>query len=299
MSELSEPSGDMKNILRRLDEFLSEFEDIKFEASKLLQQFYYNQSEIDQLSSRLVSINELKRKYGGTLESVTQHKQKLKLLLDNSSNLEFLIDEKNNQKNLIKEKLKAIGFKLFDKRKSSIKKLSTQIKNDLQAMGMDKVDFFVDLGDFELNKIGIEKCIFYIRTNHGEDLATLGKIVSGGELSRIMMAIKLSINSCVERKLFILDEIDAGLSGKEADSIGNIIKTLSFKNQVVCITHLSQIASKADKHFKVYKEVVADRTNCTIETLDEKSKITELASMVSGQEITSESIDYARGMLGK
>ena len=195
--------------------------------------------------------------------------------------------------------MKVVGLKLFDNRKGATRKLSGQIKNDLQAMGMDKVDFFVDLGDFELNKMGVEKCVFYIRTNQGEELSTLGKIVSGGELSRIMMAIKLSINSSVERKLFILDEIDAGLSGKEADSIGNIIKTLSFKNQVICITHLSQIASKADRHFKVYKEVVADRTNCIAETLDEKSKITELASMVSGQKITSESIDYAKGILGK
>ena len=164
---------------------------------------------------------------------------------------------------------------------------------------MDKIDFFVDLGEFELNKIGIEKCVFYIRTNQGEDLATLGQIVSGGELSRIMMAIKLSINSFSEEKLFILDEIDAGLSGKEADSIGNIIKTLSFKNQVICITHLSQIASKADRHFKVYKKVIEDRTNCIIKILDKESKITELASMISGKEITTESIDYAREILGK
>ena len=299
MSDLSETSEDARNIATRLDQFLSEFEDIKFEASKLLQQFYYNQSEIDELSSRLISINELKRKYGGTVDSVIQHKNKLKLLLENSHDLDSLINEKNNQKNQIKEKLKVVGLKLFDNRKGATRRLSSQIKNDLEAMGMDKVDFFVDLGDFELNKIGIEKCAFYIRTNQGEELSTLGKIVSGGELSRIMMAIKLSINSCIERKLFILDEIDAGLSGKEADSIGNIIKTLSFKNQVICITHLSQIASKADRHFKIYKEVVADRTNCIAKTLDEKSKITELASMVSGQEITSESIDYAKGMLGK
>ena len=95
------------------------------------------------------------------------------------------------------------------------------------------------------------------------------------------------------------DEIDAGLSGKEADSIGNIIKTLSFKNQVICITHLSQIASKADRHFKAYKKVIKDRTNCIIKILNKESKITELASMISGKEITTESIDYAREILGK
>jgi len=299
MSNLPNPSEDAKNIVSRLDQFVSEFQDIKFEASKLMQGFYYNQNEIEQLNDRIININELKRKFGGTIESSIDYRNKLELLLENSHDLDSLIEKKNKKKNIIKDKLSIIGLDLFALRKTSAKKLSSKIKDDLETMGMNKVDFFIDLGDFELNKIGIEKCVFYIRTNQGEELTTLGQIVSGGELSRIMMAIKLSINSFSENKLFILDEIDSGLSGKEADSIGNIIKTLSFKNQAICITHLSQIASKADRHFKVYKKVVQDRTNCIIKVLDNESKITELASMISGKKITAESIDYAREILGK
>ena len=111
------------------------------------------------------------------------------------------------------------------------------------------------------------------------------------------MSIKLSINSYSYGKIFVLDEIDAGLSGKEADSIGSVIDDLSIDNQVICITHLSQIASKANNHYKVFKEVINKRTECGVVLLDEKAKVNELAAMISGQKITSESISYAKGML--
>ena len=175
--------------------------------------------------------------------------------------------------------------------------LKLKIKNDLARMGMPSIDFDVDLGEFAINKIGLKHCSFYIRTNKGEELKSLGEIVSGGELSRIMMSIKLSINSSSHGKMFVLDEIDAGLSGKEADSIGTIIDDLSIDNQVICITHLSQIASKANNHYKVFKEVINKRTECGVVLLDEKAKVNELAAMISGQKITSESISYAKGML--
>jgi len=164
---------------------------------------------------------------------------------------------------------------------------------------MEGIDFVINLGDIELNKDGLDGCVFQIRTNKGEDLKKLGEIVSGGELSRIMMAIKLSINASAQNKLFILDEIDAGLSGKEADSIGSLVKKISSNNQVICITHLSQIASKSNFHYKVKKRVINDRTHCEIEKLSEKLKIEELAAMISGKNITQESISHAKEILGK
>ena len=113
-----------------------------------------------------------------------------------------------------------------------------------------------------------------------------------------MMAIKLFINTSSKNKIYILDEIDAGLSGKEADSIGNTIKKLSMKNQVICITHLSQIASKAKKHFKISKTISNRRTVCKIDMLNSQQKIKEVATMISGKDITSQSMDYAKKILG-
>ena len=299
MNDLPEDIQGAETAANRLNEFLNEFEDIKFESSKLIQNFYYNQSEIDDMNRRLIAINELKRKYGGTISSTIQHREKLKMLIDNSNDIDSLIKEKIASKDKLETKLENCGSNLYKIRKKSSFLLADKIKSDLSGMGMPSINFHIELGSMALNKIGLEECVFYIKTNKGEELKTLGEIVSGGELSRIMMSIKLSINLHSKGKIFVLDEIDAGLSGKEADSIGRVIEKLSIENQVICITHLSQIASKAENHYKVYKEIVNHRTECSVLLLDEKTKVNELAAMVSGKEVTAESIDYAKGILRK
>ena len=299
MNELPKDVQGAETAANRLNEFLNEFEDIKFESSKLIQNFYYNQSEIDDMNRRLIVINELKRKYGGTISSTIQYRDKLKMLIDNSNGIEHIIQKKIISKDKLKIKLENCGSKLYKIREKCSFSLAEKIESDLSGMGMPSINFHVQLGSMALNKIGLEECVFYIKTNKGEELKTLGEIVSGGELSRIMMSIKLSINLHSKGKIFVLDEIDAGLSGKEADSIGRVIEKLSIDNQVVCITHLSQIASKAENHYKVYKEVVKNRTECSVILLDEKTKINELAAMVSGKQVTVESIDYAKGILRK
>ena len=202
------------------------------------------------------------------------------------------------KKNMIKEKLTVLAKELLDRRKVGAVELEKKVKGDLKLMDMEDVEFMVNLGDLSINESGVDRCLITIRTNKGELIDSLGKIASGGELSRIMMAIKLSINAASNNKMYILDEIDSGLSGKEAESIGLIIQKLSKRNQVICITHLSQIASKADKHFKISKFQERDRTFCKISDLDTNLKINELAVLISGKEITDQSINYAKKMLG-
>ena len=233
------------------------------------------------------------------LPSLIAYSNKLKLLIENSNNADSLIEQKIKIKNKIKIKLNDLGLQLYKQRKDGSLKLISKIKDFLADMGMPDIDFIVRLGSFEMNKFALEECSFYITTNKGEDLKSLGRVASGGELSRIMMAIKLSINLSTKNKLYLLDEIDAGLSGKEADSIGAIIKSLSLNNQVICITHLPQIASKTNNHYKLFKEVINGRTYCKYLKLDKTSRVNELAKMVSGKEITLESIDFAKGILDK
>ena len=299
LNDLESHNSAGNNLKIRLNEYINELNDIKFEASKLLQEFYYNQTEYEQMNSRLVRINELKRKYGGTIPSLIAYSNKLKLLIENSNNADSLIEQKIKIKNKIKIKLNELGLQLYKQRKDGSLKLISKIKDFLADMGMPDIDFIVRLGSFEMNKFALEECCFYITTNKGEDLKSLGRVASGGELSRIMMAIKLSINLSTKNKLYLLDEIDAGLSEKEADSIGAIIKSLSLNNQVICITHLPQIASKTNNHYKLFKEVINGRTYCKYLKLDKTSRVNELAKMVSGKEITLESIDFAKGILDK
>ena len=299
LSMMPEQSESSSNLMSRMESIVSEFEDLQYEVSNFSKEFEYNHFDLENSKNKLVKINELKRKYGGTIESIIEYKNKLNLLMNSSQDLETIIKNKLENQNSMEKELKMMADYMYKKRLESSRKLENNITNDLESMGMKGIDFSINLGDVELNKNGLTYCMFQIRTNKGEDLKNLGEIVSGGELSRIMMAIKLSINSSAENKLFVLDEIDAGLSGKEADSIGSLIKKISSNNQVICITHLSQIASKSNFHYKVNKRVADNRTYCEVEKLSEASKVQELAAMISGKNITEESIVYAKEILGK
>lgn len=298
LQDLSNKSSDVENIINQLNSLRDELSDLGYEASKLSKEYYYNQSELDSFQEKLLEINHFKRKYGGTIESILAYKKELEDKASKSEDIDSILENKLIEKNNIKEDLLDKANLLLEKRINAIKKLEKNIRNDLQLMEMKDVEFSVQLGKVAINENGIEECIFNIKTNKGESTKSIGDIVSGGELSRIMMAIKLSINISSKNKIFILDEIDAGLSGKEADSIGNIIQRLSKYNQVICITHLSQIASKANQHLKISKSVLSGRTLCNVDNLNEEEKIKELAEMISGKDITSESISYAKKILG-
>ena len=298
LSDLDEKSPTIIQIINRLENITTEFSDIQYELAQTSREFYYNENDYNEAQEQLVSINELKRKYGGTIDSVLDYKKNLLDMTNKANNSETSLLDKMNQKNIIKEKLILLAEELLEKRKSGALQLQKRVKEDLKLMDMQGVEFIVNLGDLSINETGVDKCVITIRTNKGELIDSLGKIASGGELSRIMMAIKLSINSASQNKIYALDEIDSGLSGKEADSIGLIIKKLSKNNQVICITHLSQIASKADRHFKASKSELNNRTFCEILSLDTESKINELAVLISGKKITNQSINYARKMLG-
>ena len=297
LDDAAKDSENIKNICNRINDIEHEISDLQYEALKLSTQFSFNISEFDNLKNKLSKISHLKRKYGGTIETVFQYKKKLEEKNKSFLDSDIVLKDMINQRNEIKRKAFEAATKLLDIRKKSSIELESNVKSDLSLMEMNGVDFSIYLGDVELNEDGVNECIFNIRTNKGESIKSIGKIVSGGELSRIMMAIKLSINTSSKNKIFILDEIDAGLSGKEADSIGNIIKRLSRNNQVICITHLSQIASKAEQHYKISKTIINNRTLCNVELLNRNNKIKELAMMISGKEITSQSVNYAKQIL--
>jgi len=299
LESISKKSSSLENMIERMNNLNHEISDLEYEASNLSKDYYYNQTELEDHQKKILEINDLKRKYGGTIESIYSYKKELEDKIKNSENIDVLLEEKMKKKTKIKDDLLEQANFLFKRRKEASKKLELNIKNDLDSMEMKDVEFSVELGNVAINDKGIDECVFNIRTNKGESVKSIGNMASGGELSRIMMAIKLSINITSKNKIFILDEIDAGLSGKEAASIGDIIKRLARRNQVICITHLSQIASKAREHFRISKRLLNERTVCNIDILNKDQKIRELATMISGKDITSQSIDYAKNILGQ
>jgi DNA repair protein RecN (Recombination protein N) len=194
---------------------------------------------------------------------------------------------------------------LSKKRKEHSSRLEDRIKKEINILGMKKADFSVNLRSFSPDKKnmdcvkdkGIEDVEFLISPNPGEELRPLRKIASGGELSRIMLALK-SIGSNQEKnKTLIFDEIDAGIGGKTAEFVARKLKDLSQNNQVICITHLPQIASFAHHHFKIEKKIARNRTFTTVKELNFEERIEEISRLLAGSRITPAARQNAREML--
>ena len=196
------------------------------------------------------------------------------------------------------EKVKEVEIKLSKQRKKSAKKLEKMIHEQLSALYMDKAVFEVKfLNNSKLYSKGIDKVEFYIQTNPGEEMGPLAKIASGGELSRIMLALKTIFSQKMGVTSIIFDEVDTGVSGRVAQAIAEKISQISNNSQVLCITHLPQVAAIADNHYYISKSVNDGRTETSLEELDEKQKIREIARMLSGSEITELTLKHAEELI--
>ncbi len=204
----------------------------------------------------------------------------------------------------LKTKLQELSQQLSDERKQAAQGFELQVMQELSALGMEKTRFTVDftLAGTEKNPFtakGTDKIEFLIAPNPGEPLKPLNKIASGGEISRIMLALKTLLGMADRIPTMIFDEIDAGIGGKIAEIVGKKLERIADVHQVVCITHLPQIASKDGTHFHVEKQTEHDRTITTIRLLRNQERLEEIARMLGGETITRTTLQHAREMLGK
>lgn len=186
---------------------------------------------------------------------------------------------------------------MSDKRKIAAKEFSQKVKATLQFLNMPNIEFVVSLERCNLYYSGCDKIQFLISANSGEEPKPLSKTASGGELSRIMLAIKTVLSDGEHIPTMIFDEIDTGISGETANKVGKKIKELSQNHQVLCITHLAQIAAMADNHFLIKKETVDNNTFTSVKSLDKESRIDELARIIGGNELTDLKRNMAKEML--
>ncbi len=251
-----------------------------------------DEERINSIQERLFILEKLKRKYGGTLENVQKEGFKLRNELDSidfsNSNIEEL-ESKINAKEL---ELKSISEKLSAQRKKHSKILSELIVEKLEKLELPKVRFEISIENCELNQNGADKVEFLISTNISEGLKPIAKVASGGELSRVMLAMKTIFAQSDNIETVIFDEIDTGISGKTSQAVGDEVKALSKFMQIIMITHQAIIASKSDRHIYV-KKVQGDTTSVDISVLTGDNKIKALAELASG-EVNSESLKFAQ-----
>ena len=277
------------------------FSDIKKEFENM----DYDPKELNELENRLNDIETIKKKYRMDIDELIEYKEKLKELIGIDNNFDEIISELKNSVSSLYDETYNRGLELYKIRENIARLIEKELEKNMQDLSL-KARFKVDINasNKESNKeglifkeSGIENVDFLIETNVGEGLKPLSKTISGGEASRIMLAIKALFIKSQKISTVIFDEIDTGISGEIARRVAEKIYEISLSTQVISITHLPQVASISKNHLKIEKIVKDNRTFTTVKELSLDEKIYEIASMISGGKVTANQLEYAKEMI--
>ncbi|MCB1193813.1 MAG: DNA repair protein RecN [Leptospiraceae bacterium] len=295
-----------------------EFNDIYIRLKELynticdeMEEIFFSPERLDFVQSRIDLINRLKKKYGKTIKEILNFKKEAESELETllSSNEQY--DSLKNQLNKVIDHLSELSVKLSKQRRNAIPEMEIELQKEFAKLGMKDAKLQVVLrweessdGEVQngnktylLNETGLDKVEFYFTANTGEKPRPIRKIASGGEISRVMLALKSIMGRDGYEKILIFDEIDSGIGGEVANNVGEKLKQISEDHQVILITHLQQIAAIGAEHIKVEKEVVKGRTVSKVRQLKTKERAQELAKMISGENITKGALEHAKELL--
>ena len=305
VEDLQNYDVEYQDIFKRLNDAYYELEDIYSEIKRKADHLDYDPAELDGLIEKSHAINSLKKKYGKSFDELIAYAKELKELLKNKEDHQVLLNEE-------KEKLVSLYNETYQKavdvhkiRENIAIKIAKEIEKSLGELGLncrfevlinakEKSDALaIDL----FNEDGIDTVDFNIETNIGEGMKPLAKVVSGGELSRVMLAIKMLYVKTHKIGTIIFDEIDTGISGEVANKVAKKIKELSYSHQVITITHLPQVASLSDHHIRISKNIIGKRTYASAKELTLEEKIYEIASLISAGKVTDKQLEYAKELV--
>lgn len=286
-------TSNLKNIYYDLQELSRDISNEK-------EDIYFDEQERNEVEERLDLIYSLKRKYGNNILEILNYKEEIEKEIQHIENLDDYNRKLKKELKQIKEKMTKLAINIHNLRKEYAKVLGININKILEDLEMKnaKINIHVDYKEEEFFENGKDEIEFYITTNLGEDEKQLSKIASGGEMSRIMLAIKKVLADTDKMPVLIFDEIDTGISGKAANAVAEKLNSISKNHQVLCISHLPSIAASADYNYFISKKVLNDRTNTNIKLLNEEETIKEIARISSG-EINEATIQYATQLRNK
>lgn len=299
IEEIASVDFTMEPVLEQIRSSFVQIEDASFVLRDYSDNLEFNPEELDQIEKRLNTINNLKRKYGEGIKDILEYRQ---ILVDKLSKIENKDYEVETLRDEIKKKWKSyteIASNLSQERKKIALKLEKNIIKELQDLGMNRVQFKVNIKTSQeyANNNGFDRVEFLISPNPGEEPRPLAKIASGGEISRIMLALKSTLAGVDNIDSLIFDEIDTGISGRTAQIVAEKMALLSRTYQIICITHLPQIASMADEHYLIEKQVNKKQTITEIHSLNSVERVKELARMLGGASLTELTLNHAQEML--
>ncbi|MBP3568811.1 MAG: DNA repair protein RecN [Lachnospiraceae bacterium] len=287
--------------LQTLDDILSSVQELLSDFNSQAENYISNMEDSGErffeVEQRLNIVNQLKGKYGDSIEAILSYKEECSETLEKYNNYEVYLEKLRKNYKKAEEKCLNLCSEISEIRKACAQKMTTAMKRALQDLNFSDVQFempFAQLEQFTVH--GYDSCEFMISLNMGEALKPLTKVASGGELSRIMLAMKSVLAEQDEIPTLIFDEIDTGISGRTAQMVSEKMAQIGATHQILCITHLSQIAAMADAHFLIEKSVEEGRTKTEIRELEKEEIYTELARMLGGAEITTAVVENAKEM---
>lgn len=283
----------------KLAGILEDITDIESEIRFFCENEMVSAENIDEIQDRIDFLRTLMLKYSGDEAFLLKFLDEARLKLKNITLSDERIKDIENELELSQERLINKAEKLSDSRRNAAKKFQTQVCEILKYLDMPNVLFSVQIEKGRYTKYGCDNIEFMISANAGENLKPLAKIASGGELSRVMLAIKSVLSTADDVQTLIFDEIDSGISGRAATKVASQLRTVSKNKQVICVTHLAQIAAAADNHLLIEKNVIGGRTYTQVETLAYQKRIDEIARIMSGTEITEKLFDSAKELLDR
>lgn len=295
---LSQYDENMARVHQIIEDAYFQLQDGADEIRSFGENIDYSPQKLDAMQSRMEEINKLRRKYGASIEDILAYCEKAKAELDYMENYDANLAQMEQELSAVTEELKQSAATLHKMRQQNAVALAENIVRELQSLSMPDAKMQINLilsDNFTEN--GADEIEFLFSANLGEDLKTLQKIVSGGELSRIALAVKTITAQKDDANLMVFDEVDIGVGGKTAQMMAEKIARIALTRQVICITHLPQIAAMADAHFYIHKETKDNKTFTAIEEIDYGARLAEIARMASGTELTQASLENAEEML--
>ncbi|MCR5398038.1 MAG: DNA repair protein RecN [Lachnospiraceae bacterium] len=302
LRELNSVTGydtDVSDIAVRLSTAEDMMDGLLRDIGRYADDMEFSEAEFRETENRLDTINHLKNKYGDSIEAVLKYGQDRAEYLDKMDNMEAYISELTMKTEAARKKAYDTASNLHDIRVATAKDMCVDLSERLKALSFDNVslDIPVEKDDDHINSLGYDEVDILVSFNLGEPLKSLSKVASGGELSRFMLALKEATAGKDAVETLVFDEIDAGISGKTAWNVSGSMKELSRSHQVIAITHLPQIAARADEHYLIEKRTECDSTITDIRELAKEEKVEEIARLLSGGELTQAGIENARELI--
>jgi DNA repair protein RecN (Recombination protein N) len=300
LAELSEVDPGAKPIAGAVRDATIQLEEAAFDLSRYLDKLDLDPSELVEVEDRLNTVNRILNKYNDTVAETLAYRAEIAQKIEELENASEDLSTLNQEVAPLTKRLTELGNELSAKRQAAAKRLFPLVERALAELGMEKARFSISVshvGTDAASAAGFDTLEFLVQTNPGQPPQPLRKIASGGELSRIMLALKGILASSDRISVLVFDEIDANVGGRLGSVIGSKLRGLATHHQVLCITHLPQIASYADRHLTVRKEVAGNQTTTTVRPIDGEVRLQELAEMIGGQRVTDTTRAQARELL--